>query len=226
MSITDELREWFKDRFFMANGWQEIHDIADRIDAEHERAMADAYLSGTPTDEQMAEHGWVRKSKEHVVSHATIEVTPHIDWSRMADELNEFVEIVRGNGLKLRRTQMQFTDEQQRFIDEHYQLLPKDADGEYIHVGDVMEWVRYKDGDPTIVRTVSGIGNGVFFAWSDEQGRYAQYEAHAYRHHHTPTVEDVLTEFGIDWEHESDCEDRAALLKEYASKLRLAEGED
>ena len=41
-----------------------------------------------------------------------------------------------------------------------------------------------------------------------------------------PTVEDVLTEFGIDWEHESDCEDRAALLKEYAKRLTLAEGED
>ena len=31
MAITDELREWCKDRFFMANGWQEIHAIADRI---------------------------------------------------------------------------------------------------------------------------------------------------------------------------------------------------
>ena len=103
--------------------------------------------------------------------------------------------------------------------------LPKDADGEYIHVGDVMEWVRYKDDGPTIVRTVSGIGNGVFFAWSDEQGRYAQYEAHAYRHYQAPTVEDVLREFGIDWEHESDCEDRAALLKEYATKLQLKEDE-
>ena len=200
MSITDELREY-------ALGWDErnrvrrdLHDIADRIDAEHERAMADAYLSGTPTDEQMAEHGWVRKSKEHVVSHATVEVTPHIDWSHMADEL--------------------------KFIDEHYQLLPKDADGEYIHVGDVMEWVRYEGSDQTIVRKVSGVGDGVFFAWSDEQGRYAQYKADAYRHYHAPTVEDVLTEFGIDWEHESDCEDRAALLKEYAAKLRLVEGED
>lgn len=38
-----------------------------------------------------------------------------------------------------------------------------------------------------------------------------------------PTVEDVLREFGIDWEHESDCEDRAALLAEYAAKLRLKE---
>ena len=70
--------------------------------------------------------------------------------------------------------------------------LPKDADGEYIRIGDVMEWVRYEDDDPTIVRTVSGIGNGVFFAWSDEQGRYAQYEANAYRHYHALTVEDVL----------------------------------
>lgn len=47
MSITDELREWFKDRIFMANGWQEIRDIADRIDAEHEAACAEAYGNGT-----------------------------------------------------------------------------------------------------------------------------------------------------------------------------------
>lgn len=70
--------------------------------------------------------------------------------------------------------------------------LPKDADGEPIHIGDVMEWVRYKDDDPTIVRTVSGIGIGVFFAWSDEQGRYAQYEAHAYRHHHADSWERIV----------------------------------
>ena len=96
MSITDELRAWAKDSTFSSWTAEHLTAIADRIDAEHERAMADAYLSGTPTDEQMAEHGWVRKSKEHVVYHATVEVTPHIDWSHMADELNEFVEIVRG----------------------------------------------------------------------------------------------------------------------------------
>ena len=70
--------------------------------------------------------------------------------------------------------------------------LPVDADGKYIHIGDVMEWVRYEGSDQTIVRKVSGVGDGVFFAWSDEQGRYAQYEAKAYRHYHAPTVEDVL----------------------------------
>jgi hypothetical protein len=48
------------------------------------------------TDAELAERGLVRKNKEHVVSYATVEVTPHIDWSRMADEFDEFVEIVRG----------------------------------------------------------------------------------------------------------------------------------
>lgn len=100
--------------------------------------------------------------------------------------------------------------------------LPKDADGEYIRIGDVMEWVRYKDDDPTVVRIVSALGNGVFFAWSDEHGRYAQYKANAYRHHHAPTVEDVLREFAL-----AVCKDdaltiRKDVLDEYAAKLRLA----
>lgn len=113
--------------------------------------------------------------------------------------------------------------------------LPKDADGEVIHVGDVMEWVRYKDDDPTIVRTVSGIGNGVFFAWSDEQGRYAQYEAHAYRHHHAPTVEDVLRDMhakldevtalyvGEAIDSDERDSDEARIFAEYAAKLQLRE---
>jgi len=76
MSITDELRDWFKDRLFMANGWQEIHDIADRIDAEHEAKVSywqgasykDGYDEGFASaddwlgqhEDAMAEHGWVK----------------------------------------------------------------------------------------------------------------------------------------------------------------------
>lgn len=112
-------------------------------------------------------------------------------------------------------------------VAKRYVELPKDADGEYIHVGDVMEWVRYGDDNPTIVRTVIGVGYEVFFAWSDELGRYAQYEACAYRHHHTPTVEDVLREFAL------ACEDAGnagpeveRLAAEYAKRLTLAEEEE
>ena len=125
----------------------------------------------------------------------------------------------------------------EKWLTEHPQVmehhgwirLPKDADGEPVHVGDVMEWVRYEDDDPTIVRKVSAVGADVFFAWSDEQGRYAQYEAHAYRHHHKPTVEDVLTELTDEvWNRccigmtASDSGIRE-LVAEYAAKLRLAE---
>lgn len=66
MSITDELREW-------ANGFngpwkrneETLRAIADRIDEEHKRALAeqqDSLTVGmTPmTDENMAEGGWVR----------------------------------------------------------------------------------------------------------------------------------------------------------------------
>lgn len=227
MSITDELREFARRWPSTDYVCKDMLAIADRIDAEHEEAIQQVLMNegGVPaTDENMAESGWVRKDKEHIISHATIEVTPHIDWSRMADELNEFVghSSTRTNGLKLRRTQMQFTDEQQRFIDEHYQLLPVDADGEPIHIGDVMENIVC----PSVHREVSGVGVECFYGWDDGNGRYSQFSANCYRHHHEPTVEDVLTKFGIDWEYETNSEDRAALLAEYAAKLRLAKGED
>ena len=117
----------------------------------------------------------------------------------------------------------------EKWLTEHPQVmehhgwirLPKDADGEYIHVGDVMELVSYDEDDRPVIRTVDAVGEQVFFAWSKENGRYAQYEAHAYRHYHAPTVEDVLREFGkawVEWEDGSPHDP----IAEYAAKLRLA----
>lgn len=100
MSITDELREWGR-AMLMPSLLNPLLAIADRIDAEHKRAVMSA-MNDAPyhaNEKDMAELGWVRKNKEHVISHATVEVTPHIDWSHMADELDEFVEIVRGMAL-------------------------------------------------------------------------------------------------------------------------------
>jgi len=162
MSITDELRDWFKDRIFMANGWQEIHDIADRIDAEHEAACAEAYGNGVMSVPiALDESQWVK--------------------------------------------------------------LPVDADGEVIHIGDVMENVV----SPSIHREVAGVGAECFYAWEDGFGRYSQFDAPNSRHHHKPTVEDVLREFaaniadvlgGDDFK----LDDNDELYAEYAAKLRLA----
>ena len=74
---TEDFGEWYR-----------------RVRDAHEREV-DGGVDAM-TDADLAEHGLVRKDKEYIISHVTVEVTPHIDWSRMADELDEFVEIVRG----------------------------------------------------------------------------------------------------------------------------------
>ena len=101
--------------------------------------------------------------------------------------------------------------------------LPKDADGEYIHIGDVMEWC---DSGETL--TVEGIGRDVLFYIDGENAEWAA--ARNKRHHHEPTVEDVLREFaekitdsqipGVHPTYEES-------IAEYSAKLRLAnDGEE
>lgn len=96
--------------------------------------------------------------------------------------------------------------------------LPLDADGEPIHIGDVMD-----------VGIVFAIGDdGVFMV---ENGFSGKYDVECFDgfacHHHAPTVEDVLREFAL------ACEDAGnagpeveRIAAEYAAKLRLAEGVD
>ena len=114
---------------------------------------------------------------------------------------------------------MQLTDEQQRFIDEHYQLLPKDADGEAIHIGDRVE------NNERVVRIVLTDGS-----W--EPSVYVQklpnvlheYFCNEISHYHEPTVEDVLTKMLEQAVGYSDAHTTVAAnaIVEYAAKLRLA----
>ena len=72
--------------------------------------------------------------------------------------------------------------------------LPKGADSEYIHIGDVMDSrVDYLfDGKPFTVRALVLCEDG----WEVADGRFGnRYEPDSLRHHHAPTVEDVLREF-------------------------------
>ncbi len=66
MRITDELRQYVErlDHLFDNLGMvcRMLLGIADRIDAEHERVMAESIID--MTDERMAEHGWVRLPKD------------------------------------------------------------------------------------------------------------------------------------------------------------------
>ena len=81
-------------------------------------------------------------------------------------------------------------DTKDRELSEEHGLvrLPVDADGEPIHIGDVMEWC---DSGETL--TVEGIGRDVLFYIDGENAEWTA--ARNKRHHHAPTVEDVLREF-------------------------------
>lgn len=69
-----------------------------------------------------------------------------------------------------------------------YTALPVDADGEVIHIGDMMEW--YQGGNVFTV-TALHLVSREWEVWGDD----AEYAPDECRHHHEPTVEDVLREF-------------------------------
>lgn len=94
-------------------------------------------------------------------------------------------------------------------------LLPKDANGEAIRAGD-----RLDGYGKTITVVEMRHGRSGWVLISEYGNAYA--DNYAFTHHHAPTVEDVMVEFATDWEHAQDGEDKTAVLKEYAAKLRLA----
>ena len=167
MSITDELREYASTRITPNKG--QLEAIADRIDAEHEKATSEFWtkINAVPvTDENMAEYGWIR--------------------------------------------------------------LPKDADGEYIHIG---ERVQLIGNDPSTVSHMSLADYGwrVHVKYDGVIGT-GSCEPKRIRHYHAPTVEDVLREFAGDIAEvlggdDFKLDNHDELYNEYAAKLRLA-GED
>ena len=71
--------------------------------------------------------------------------------------------------------------------ESHYMMLPKDAKGEPVHVGDVMEW---PDG-PDEPFEVVGIGeNGTLFYMYDESCEWTN--ASTKRHHRADTWERII----------------------------------
>ena len=177
MSITDELRGW-ANGFAMTRKHYELQllAIADRIDAEHEAQLNDAFETRN-SDENLESDGWVR--------------------------------------------------------------LPVDADGEYIHIGDVMDGVDKYDSLKKVTGEVTTISFDATLdpddsrsvgirVWSDNHKSYhtayLDPNASVYRHHHAPTVEDVLREMADRcYADEDEPRDRDAIVAEYAAKLQLRE---
>lgn len=97
--------------------------------------------------------------------------------------------------------------------------LPKDADGEVIHIGDVMD-NTHKRG--FAAKTVIGISyhEGGKICVRVDENELRWHDPLKLHHHHEPTVVEVLREMVVDWDCAPDGEDKDDVLKEYAEKLR------
>ena len=160
------------------------------------------------------------------------EVARHI--KKFADAIEREVEQLRDreyqNGREDARDAVEFADRLCRASERRedvtlwgvdYMPLPVDADGVPIHVGDVMDSkVDYLfDGRPFGVRALVLCDDG----WEAADGRFGnRYEPDSLRHHHAPTVEDVLREMLDAWGELPSNATNDAIVAEYASKLRLA----
>ena len=89
---------------------------------------------------------------------------------------------------------MQFTDEQQHYIDEYYQLLPVDADGKTLHIGDEICGYGYPTGG---VYCKAIINERLILAGTDDEPyhEWLMWDAGSCRHYHKPTVEDLLVDY-------------------------------
>lgn len=106
-------------------------------------------------------------------------------------------------------------DHQQEKLAEHgYVKLPVDADGEVIRVGDMMK--RERDG---YMAEVAMLGLNVW-GWYVNHGKYTPSEL---RHHHEPTVEEILRDYATRILIAGCIDEEDELVAKYAKKLRLAE---
>ena len=117
-----------------------------------------------------------------------------------------------------------FADAIEAELAERYVALPLDADGEVIRIGDSIEIIGGEYGTAVAIELCEDGGWNVSMrpAGWDTPTLFA---AESVRHHHPPTVEDVLRDFIDAW---AEWKDGAAMMnpiETFAAKLRLA-GED
>lgn len=103
----------------------------------------------------------------------------------------------------------------QKELEERYQLLPLDADGEVIHVGDKMIAC---DGQAFIVDGIGQMyGHGVVY-YTTKDG-CDSYVASVCHHYHKPTVEDLLRRFGAIYM-ATNIDDIDSLVAKYAEAIK------
>ena len=122
----------------------------------------------------------------------------------------------------VRRKVGELADAIEQEIAERYVKLPLDANGEYIHVGDEVDFLGHSTVD-----AIGKDGEVFIFASNWLDGVYAE-RACKLHHYHKPTLEDVLRDFAYELsKRQSSPEtfDPKELYAEYAAKIREVVGE-
>lgn len=99
---------------------------------------------------------------------------------------------------------------------ERYVELPKDADSEYIHEHDKVDWRDHSGTWHKNVLVVAVCSDGCYVM----DGMVFHVHASEIRHHKHPTVEDVLAELLC--EYDRDDFELTELIERFAAKLQLA----
>jgi len=107
----------------------------------------------------------------------------------------------------------------EREIESGYTELPKDADGEYVRVGDEL------DGYGKTIEVMElRIGCSGWVIVSRDGNAYA--DTYAFTHHHKPTIEDVLNELCTKAFHSREIGANVSykdVIAEYAKRLQIRE---
>lgn len=153
---------------------------------------------------------WV-DSVSQTITFTTSSVAPTVDSIRMDSSLLAIADrIDAAHEEALSQAYMDVSDSE-------WVRLPKDADGEPIHIGDKLVDKDDKLPKPAIVKCILYNDEGCVVSDIDPRGCW--YDP-SFLRHYAPTVEDLLHEFICD--HEEGVRDEIDLIAEYAAKLRLA----
>lgn len=113
-------------------------------------------------------------------------------------------------------------------VDERYIELPRDANGEVIHIGDKITYhglCERHQGKVLDVKGIMSLSDGIDAVLVYDTELVKLY-ANNCRHYHKPTVEDVLREFAIACENTGNAGPEVQRLAgEYAKRLQLKEDE-
>lgn len=120
-------------------------------------------------------------------------------WLKKLDKVMSELDRVREERDAMAAAMNATDDERHDFAPEsHYMLLPKDADGKPIHVGDVMEWYN---SDDTL--RVAGVGEDLLFYFDDETHEVAWGTVRNKRHRQSDSWERIIDD-ALGMEHSSE----------------------